>query len=57
VLALTVEGLSCGDIAQRLQVSVHTVYVHNKRILKKLGVTTRTEAIARFREDSAKKQA
>ena len=56
VLALTAEGLSCGDIAQRLQVSVHTVYVHNKRILKKLGVPSRTEAIARFREDSKKSQ-
>lgn len=52
VLALTTEGLSCGDIAKRLQISVHTVYVHNKRILKKLGVPNRTEAIARFREES-----
>lgn len=56
VLALTTEGLSCGDIAKRLQVSVHTVYVHNKRILKKLGVPSRTEAIARFREDSKDSQ-
>ena len=38
VLALTADGLSCGDISKRLQVSVHTIYVHNKRILKKLGV-------------------
>jgi len=30
--------------------------VHNKRILKKLGVPSRTEAIARFREDSKKFQ-
>jgi DNA-binding NarL/FixJ family response regulator len=49
VLALAAEGLACREIAARLQVSIHTVYVHNKRILKKLGVPDRLAAIARFR--------
>ncbi len=52
VLALTADGLSCGDISKRLQVSVHTIYVHNKRILKKLGVESRSAAIALFREQA-----
>lgn len=52
VLALTADGLSCGDIAKRLQVSVHTIYVHNKRILKKLAVGSRSAAIAMFREQA-----
>lgn len=49
VLALAAEGLACREIAARLQVSIHTIYVHNKRILKKLGVPDRLAAIARFR--------
>lgn len=49
VLALASEGLACLEIAKRLQVSIHTVYVHNKRILKKLHVPDRLAAIARFR--------
>ena len=52
VLTLTADGLSCGDISKRLQVSVHTIYVHNKRILKKLGVESRSAAIAMFREQA-----
>jgi DNA-binding NarL/FixJ family response regulator len=49
VLALASEGLACLEIAKRLQVSIHTVYVHNKRILKKLQVPDRLAAIARYR--------
>jgi DNA-binding NarL/FixJ family response regulator len=52
VLALAAEGLACREIAARLQVSIHTIYVHNKRILKKLGVPDRLAAIARFRTHS-----
>lgn len=51
VLALAAEGFSCAEIAKRLQVSIHTVYVHNKRILKKLEVPDRLAAIARYRHE------
>lgn len=49
VLALATEGLGCFEIARRLQISIHTVYVHNKRILRKLQVPDRLAAIAKFR--------
>lgn len=52
VLALAAEGLSCAEIANQLQISIHTVYVHNKKILKKLGVGDRLAAIARFRDQA-----
>lgn len=46
VLALMVEGLNNPDIAERLIVSRSTVKVHVSNILSKLGVTSRTEAVA-----------
>ncbi len=46
VLALMVEGLRNPDIAQRLVVSRSTVKFHVSSILAKLGVATRTEAVA-----------
>ena len=49
ILELTVEGMTCKEIAERLFISVATVYVHNRRILKKLGVRSRVAATARFR--------
>lgn len=46
VLALLVEGLDNGAIAQRLVVSRSTAKAHVSNILGKLGVTSRTEAVA-----------
>jgi NarL family two-component system response regulator LiaR len=46
VLALLVQGLSNTAIADRLVVSHSTVKAHVSSILSKLGVTSRTEAVA-----------
>jgi NarL family two-component system response regulator LiaR len=46
VLALMVEGLNNNQIAARLVVSVSTAKFHVSSILSKLGVTSRTEAVA-----------
>lgn len=47
VLALVAEGLTNGQIAERLFISAKTVSVHVSAILRKLGVATRTEAALR----------
>jgi DNA-binding CsgD family transcriptional regulator/tetratricopeptide (TPR) repeat protein len=47
VLALVAEGMSNGQIAQRLFISTKTASVHVSNILAKLGVRTRGEAAAR----------
>ncbi|MDR6866768.1 DNA-binding NarL/FixJ family response regulator [Microbacterium resistens] len=44
VLALVAEGLSNRQIGERLFISAKTASVHVSAILRKLGVTTRTEA-------------
>jgi DNA-binding CsgD family transcriptional regulator len=44
VLDLVSEGLSNGDIAERLYISRKTASVHVSAILRKLGVTSRTQA-------------
>lgn len=44
VLDLLIEGLSNRQIGERLFISAKTVSVHVSAILRKLGVTTRTEA-------------
>jgi two-component system nitrate/nitrite response regulator NarL len=49
ILALTAEGLDCKTIARRLDISVNTVYVHNKRIIRKIGVGDRNAAAAVLR--------
>ncbi len=46
VLALMAQGLSNPEIAQRLVISRSTVNYHISSILAKLGVTSRTEAVA-----------
>ena len=46
ILALLVDGLPNGEIAAKLVVSQSTVKFHVSNILSKLGVTTRTEAVA-----------
>jgi ATP/maltotriose-dependent transcriptional regulator MalT len=47
VLQLVAEGLSNGQIGQRLFISTKTVSVHVSAILRKLGVSSRTEAAVR----------
>jgi NarL family two-component system response regulator LiaR len=46
VLTLLVEGLRNAEIAERLTISTSTVKFHVSRILSKLGVSSRTEAVA-----------
>lgn len=46
VLALLVEGLNNPEIARRLVVSQSTIKFHVSSILSKLGVASRTEAVA-----------
>lgn len=46
VLALMTKGLSNAAIAEQLAVSLSTTRTHVSNILAKLGVTTRTEAVA-----------
>jgi len=46
ILALMVEGLSNSKIAERLTINQSTVKFHVSNILSKLGVASRTEAVA-----------
>jgi LuxR family maltose regulon positive regulatory protein len=50
ILRLVAEGMSNGEIAERLVVSVGTVKTHVHSIIEKLGVRSRTQAVARARE-------
>jgi len=47
VAQLLAGGLTNKEIAQRLGITVHTVKFHLNGILRKLGVSTRTEAVVR----------
>lgn len=49
VLELLAEGLSNRQIADRLFISIKTVSVHVSAVLRKLGVSSRTEAASRHR--------
>jgi LuxR family maltose regulon positive regulatory protein len=49
VLQLIAEGLTNPEIASRLFLSVHTVKAHTRNMYGKLGVHSRTQAIARAR--------
>jgi DNA-binding NarL/FixJ family response regulator len=46
ILELIRQGLTNAEIAQALYLSVSTVKVHVRHIFEKLGVRTRTEAVA-----------
>ncbi|MEJ2568937.1 MAG: LuxR C-terminal-related transcriptional regulator [Anaerolineales bacterium] len=50
VLALIGEGLSNQEIAERLAITLHTVKKHTSNIYGKLGVNSRTQALARARQ-------
>lgn len=49
-MALLADGCSTKEIARRLGISEGTVKTHRKKIHEKLGVTNRSQAIARARE-------
>jgi LuxR family maltose regulon positive regulatory protein len=50
VLRLIDEGCSNREIAEKLVVTLHTVKKHTSNIYSKLGVASRTQAVARARE-------
>ncbi len=48
VIQLIAEGLGNKEIADRLDISVHTAKFHIRNTFKKMGVTTRTKAAMEF---------
>ena len=50
VLGAIGEGLTNKAIARRLDISLHTVKFHIESLFRKLGVRTRTEAVAKASE-------
>jgi LuxR family maltose regulon positive regulatory protein len=51
VLRLVADGLSDGEIAERLVVSEHTVHRHVANVRNKLGVSSRSAAVGRAAQD------
>lgn len=51
LLRLLVEGLTAKEIADRLQVSIHTTSTHTRNLFTKLGVHSRAAAVARALKD------
>lgn len=51
VLTLMAHGATSAQIARRLVIAPDTVKTHSKNILRKLGASTRAEAVARFMRD------
>ena len=51
VLRLVAEGCSNAEIAQRLVISPNTVSIHVSRVLRKLGVPSRTQAAVKARDE------
>ena len=47
LLTLLVEGLTAKEIAERLNVSIHTTGTHTRNLFTKLGVHSRAAAVAR----------
>ena len=45
---MTAEGLTNGEVAARLMISVHAVKFHLASIYRKLGVSNRTEAAVHY---------
>ena len=50
VLSAISEGLTNKAIARRLDISLHTVKFHVESLFRKLGVRTRTQAVAKASE-------
>lgn len=45
IVRLTADGLQAKEMAQQLDLSLHTVYTHRKNILKKLGLRSASELV------------
>jgi LuxR family maltose regulon positive regulatory protein len=50
ILRLIATGMSNGQIAKKLYLTINTIRAHSTHIFGKLGVHSRTEAVARARE-------